>query len=74
MRLLDTRKGAMKNASSNILMLAKVYRMMTSGRQGVPYLRRYGRELVSKPAISLKNSWRGYRRTTHLRKWLTYSL
>ena len=27
---------------------------MTSGFQGAPYLRRYDRELVSKPAISLK--------------------
>ena len=26
--------------------------------------RRYGRELVLKPAISLKESWGGYRRTT----------
>ena len=45
-------------------MFAKVYRTMTSGRQGPPYFRRYGRELVSKLAISLKKSWVGYRRTT----------
>ena len=31
--------------------------MVTSGRQGAPFLRRYGRELVSKSAISLKNRW-----------------
>ena len=34
---------------------------MTSGWQGAPDFRRYGRELVSKPAISLrKKSWAGY--------------
>ena len=44
----------MKKASSNMFMFAKVYRPMTSGRQGAPYFRRYGRELVSKPAISSK--------------------
>ena len=38
---------------------------MTSEWQGPPYFRRYGQELVSKPAISLKKSWGGYRRTTH---------
>ena len=37
---------------------------MTSRWQATPYFRRYGRELVSKPAISLKKSWGGYRRTT----------
>ena len=40
------------------------YRTMTSGWQGAPCVRRYGRELVSKPAISLRKSWGGYRRTT----------
>ena len=43
----------MKKASSNIFMFAKVYRTMTLGRQGASYFRRYGRELVSKPAISV---------------------
>ena len=39
---------------------------MTSGCRGTPYFRRYDRELVVlKPAISLKTSWGGYRRTTH---------
>ena len=33
--------------------------MMTSGWQGAPYVSRYGRELVSKPAIWLKESWEG---------------
>ena len=34
----------------------------------------HGRELVSKPAISLKNSWGGYRRTTpqHLTGNMTF--
>ena len=32
--------------------------------RGAPFFRRCGRELVSKPAISLKKSWRGYRRMT----------
>ena len=54
----------MKKASSNIFMFAEVYGTMSSGRQGAPYFRRYGRELVSKPDISLKKSWGGYRRTT----------
>ena len=33
---------------------------MTSRRQAARYYRRYGRELVSKPPISLKNSWGRY--------------
>ena len=37
---------------------------MTSGWQGASYFMRYGLELVLKPAISLKKSWGGYRRTT----------
>ena len=32
--------------------------------KGAPYFRRYGRELVSKPAVSLKNRWGGYRSKT----------
>ena len=44
----------MKKASSNIFMFTKGYRTMTSGRQGAQYFRRYGRELVSKPAISFQ--------------------
>ena len=58
----------MKNIFSNIFLRAKVYRMMASGRQGAPYFRRYGLELVSKPAILLKKSWGGYRRTTSTRE------
>ena len=34
------------------------------GWQGAPYFRRYGRELVSKQAISLRIRWGGYRRMT----------
>ena len=37
---------------------------MTSGWQGAPHFRRYGRELASKPAISINERWGGYRRTT----------
>ena len=37
---------------------------MTSGWQGAPYFRRYGRELVSKPVIWSKKNWGRYRRTT----------
>ena len=40
---------------------------MTSGWwQGPPYFMRYGRELVSKHAISLKKRWGDYRRITLL--------
>ena len=38
-------------------LFVKDYRTMTSGWQGAPYFRIYGRGLVSKPAISLKKSW-----------------
>ena len=61
---LDTRKGAMKNTSSHIVLFATDYRLMTSGWQGAPYFRRYGRGLVPIPAILLKKSWGGYGRTT----------
>ena len=36
---------------------------MTSAWQGAPHFRRYGRTLASKPAISSRKSWGGYRRT-----------
>ena len=55
----------LKKRSSSVSSCAKVYLTMTSGWQGAPCFRRYGRILVSKPAISLKKSWGGYRRTTH---------
>ena len=38
---------------------------MKSRGQGAPYFRRYGRELVWKPTISLMKCWGGYRRTTY---------
>ena len=47
----------MTNASSNIFLFARGYRTMTSGWQGAQYFRRYGQELVSKPAISFKKNW-----------------
>ena len=55
-----------KHIFSLIFLFAKDHRTMTSGWHGAPYVRRYGRELVSKPTISLKKkkSWGGYRRTT----------
>ena len=53
----------MKNVTSYIFGSRKGYRTMTSGWQGAPYSRRYGPELVSKPAISLKKIWGGYRRS-----------
>ena len=37
--------------------------MVLGCQQGAPCFRRYDRELVSKPAISLKKGWGGYRRT-----------
>ena len=58
------RKVAIKSRSPYIFLFAMDYRGMTSAWQGSPYYRKYGRELVSKPAISLKKSGGGYRRTT----------
>ena len=63
--LLGTRKCAMKNYLNVFSCLANGYRTMTSGWRGAPNFRRYGRELVSKSAISLKRDWGDYRRTTH---------
>ena len=37
---------------------------MTSGWQGTTYFRRFSLDLVSKPAILLKKSWVGHRKTT----------
>ena len=39
---------------------------MTSGWQGAPCFSSYGRELVSRPAISINERWGGYRETTRL--------
>ena len=54
----------MKKISSCISWVAKDHLTMTSRWQEVSFFRIYGRELVSKPAISLKKNWGGYRRTT----------
>ena len=40
-----------------IFLIEKDDRTMTSGWQGARYFRRYGRELMSEPAISLKKGW-----------------
>ena len=51
----------MKKKSPFVFLFAKSDRTMTSGWQGAPYFRSYGRELVSKSAISLiKKSGGGY--------------
>ena len=42
-----------------IFLFANDFRAMTSGGQGAPYFKKYGWELVSKPAISLKKCWGG---------------
>ena len=53
----------MKRISSHntsVFTFAKDYCPMTSGWQRAPYfIGRYGRGLVSKPAMSLKKSWGG---------------
>ena len=49
----------MKKKSSCIALVAKDYRTIISRWQGSSYFRRYGQELVSKPAISLKKRWGG---------------
>ena len=68
--LLDTpQEGCSTNKMSHQIFFAceKVNRTMASGFEGTPYFRRYGREFVSKPAISVsvkKRGGGGYRRTT----------
>ena len=57
----------MEKGLLHIFLFSKDYRTMTSGWQGAPYFRRHGRELVSKPASSLKKRCGSYRRTTPLR-------
>ena len=49
--LLDKRKYGFKRISPYISFFAEGYRTRTSGWSGAPYLRRYDRELDSKPAI-----------------------
>ena len=61
--LLDTRKDTTsidRKVSTYFFLCAKAYRStMTSGCRGTPYTRRHDRELVLKPAVLLKKSWRG---------------
>ena len=57
-------KIPLKKKYAYILLCVKVCRWMTSGCRGTPHFGRYNRELVLKPAISLKKNWGGYRRTT----------
>ena len=49
----------MKTLSPCVFLFAKDDRTMTSGWHGALYFRGYGRELVSKPAISLNKSYGG---------------
>ena len=49
----------MKSLSPHMFLFANDCRPITSGWQRAPYFRRYGREVVSKPAISLKKRWGG---------------
>ena len=49
----------MKTLSPWVFLFAEDDGTMTSGWQGAPYLRGYGGELVSKPAISSKKSYGG---------------
>ena len=69
--LLDTSKDARKKTSPCISLFAKDDRTMASGWQGASYFRRYGRELVSKPAISLKKNWGGAIVQRLVIQWLT---
>ena len=64
-RLLNTRKDTLEKNYLYTILCANVRRSTASGCRGTPYFRRYHRELVLKPAISLKKSWGDYRRTTH---------
>ena len=53
-----------KNIVTYFACLQRTIKRRRGVGKGSPHFRRYGRELVSKPAISLKKSWGGYRRTT----------
>ena len=55
-KLLDTRKDAIHKTSPNTFFCAKIYQTVMSGFQGTPYFSRCGRDMVSKPAISLKKT------------------
>ena len=62
--LLDTRKDSMKYIFfTHSLVCIGLSKYDVGVAKGAPYFRRYGRGLVSKPAITLKNSWGGGYRT-----------
>ena len=52
----------MKSIPSDTFLFANDCRPITSVWQRAPYCRRYGREMVSKPAFFLEKSWEGYHR------------
>ena len=54
----------MKRNLNSFSCLQKTIERFPPRWQGSPYFGRYGRELVSKPAISFKKYWKGCRRTT----------
>ena len=62
--LFDTRKDAMEKKSFMSCSACKRLSNDDIGWQGAPSFRRYGWELVSKPAILLKKNRGAYRRTT----------
>ena len=69
--LLDKDKIENKVSTYFPFLCANGYRSMASGCRGTPCFGRYDRELVLKPAISLKKSWGGYPRTTRVTLHLT---
>ena len=71
MAACDTGKNAMKKSFHMFFSLQRtVERIRQGGNKGHRIFRKYGRELVSKPAISLKRSWGGYRRTTRFKRFV----
>ena len=67
--LLDTGKDIIENKVSICFLVCKGLSIddVGGGVERTPYFRRHDRELVLKPAVSLKISWGGYRRPTRLR-------
>ena len=65
--LLNTRKDDTETTTSKYFLVSKgLSNDDVGGGKGHRIFRGYGRELVSKPAISLKNCWGGYRSKTQL--------
>ena len=62
--VLDTRDDALKKKLRVFPRLRGAIERSHRRGEGAPYCRRRGRELVSKPAISLSKRWGGYHRTT----------